>query len=103
MTRQRARLGEFEREVLKIAGEAGADDVLSNEDGSVDVLTEPDQFVDIKEAMIAAGQEPEQPRPPSGKLPCRFLRSQEVQGKCDEDHTDDDQPDGDLIGDHLRR
>jgi transcriptional/translational regulatory protein YebC/TACO1 len=31
----------------------------TNDDGSVDVLTEPDQFVDVKEAMIAADLKPE--------------------------------------------
>jgi transcriptional/translational regulatory protein YebC/TACO1 len=42
-----------------VALEAGAEDVVSYDDGSVDVLTEPDQFVDIKAAMVAAGLEPE--------------------------------------------
>ena len=36
------------------------EDIVNNDDGSIDVLTEPDQFVDIKEAMVAAGLEPEQ-------------------------------------------
>ena len=45
---------------MEAALEAGAEDVLGNDDGSVDVLTEPDQFVDIKEGMITAGLEPEQ-------------------------------------------
>jgi transcriptional/translational regulatory protein YebC/TACO1 len=45
---------------MEAALEAGAEDVLGNDDGSVDVLTEPDQFVDIKTAMISAGLEPEQ-------------------------------------------
>ena len=39
--------------------EAGADDVVSYPDGSVDVLTAPDSFVDVKEAMTAAGLEPD--------------------------------------------
>ena len=45
---------------MEAALEAGADDVLGNDDGSIDVLTEPDRFVDIKEAMVASGLEPEQ-------------------------------------------
>ena len=45
---------------MEVALEAGADDVLSNDDSSVDVLTQPEQFIDIKEAMLAAGLEPEQ-------------------------------------------
>ncbi|MEA2092958.1 MAG: YebC/PmpR family DNA-binding transcriptional regulator [Pseudomonadota bacterium] len=49
-----------EDRILEIALEAGAEDVISNGDGSIDVLTQPDQFVDIREAMVAAGLEPEQ-------------------------------------------
>ena len=49
-----------EEQIMEAALEAGAEDVVSNDDGSVDVLTEPDQFVDIKEAMVVAGLEPEQ-------------------------------------------
>jgi transcriptional/translational regulatory protein YebC/TACO1 len=45
---------------MEAALEAGAEDVLENDDGSVDVLTEPDQFVDIKQAMVTASLEPEQ-------------------------------------------
>jgi transcriptional/translational regulatory protein YebC/TACO1 len=45
---------------MEAALEAGAEDVLENEDGSVDVLTEPDRFVDVKEAMVAAELVPEQ-------------------------------------------
>jgi transcriptional/translational regulatory protein YebC/TACO1 len=52
--------GSDEDQIMEAALEAGADDVLSNDDGSVDVLTAPDQFVDIKEGMVAAGLEPEQ-------------------------------------------
>jgi YebC/PmpR family DNA-binding regulatory protein len=52
--------GSDEDRIMEAALEAGADDVVSNDDGSVDVLTEADQFVDIKEAMVAAGLEPEQ-------------------------------------------
>ncbi len=46
--------------IMEAALEAGAQDVVSNEDGSIDVLTEPDDFVNVKEAMLAAGHEPEQ-------------------------------------------
>jgi YebC/PmpR family DNA-binding regulatory protein len=51
--------GTDEDTIMEAALEAGAEDVISNEDGSVDVLTEPDRFVDVKDAMIAAGLEPE--------------------------------------------
>jgi YebC/PmpR family DNA-binding regulatory protein len=52
--------GSDEDRIMEAALEAGAEDVVSNDDGSVDVLTQPDQFVDIKEAMVGAGLEPEQ-------------------------------------------
>jgi len=44
---------------MEAALEAGARDVLGNDDGSIDVLTETDEFMNVKEAMIAAGFEPE--------------------------------------------
>jgi YebC/PmpR family DNA-binding regulatory protein len=52
--------GSDEDVIMEAALEAGAQDVVSNEDGSIDVLTEPDDFVNVKEAIIAAGHEPEQ-------------------------------------------
>jgi YebC/PmpR family DNA-binding regulatory protein len=52
-------VGSNEDQIMEAALEAGAEDVLSNDDGSVDVLTEPDQFVDVKEAMIAVDLKPE--------------------------------------------
>ncbi len=52
-------VGSDEDRIMEAALEAGAEDVLTNDDGSVDVLTEPDQFVDVKEAMIAADLKPE--------------------------------------------
>jgi len=52
--------GSDEDQIMDAALEAGADDVISNDDGSVDVLTEADQFVDVKEAMTVAGLAPEQ-------------------------------------------
>ena len=46
--------------LMEAALEAGADDVINNDDGSFDVLTQPDAFIDIRDAMQAAGLEPEQ-------------------------------------------
>ena len=51
--------GTDEDRVMEAALEAGAVDVLENDDGSVDVLTEPDSFVDVKQTMAAAGLVPE--------------------------------------------
>ena len=52
--------GSDEDAIVEAALEAGAEDVTTNEDGSIDVLTEPNEFVAVKQAMIAAGHEPEQ-------------------------------------------
>jgi YebC/PmpR family DNA-binding regulatory protein len=46
--------------LMEAALEAGAEDVLGNEDGSFDVLTQPDNFIDVRDAMAAAGLEPEE-------------------------------------------
>ena len=46
--------------IMEAAIEAGADDVVSYEDGSVDVLTAPAAFQTVKQAMAAAGLEPEE-------------------------------------------
>ncbi len=51
--------GTDEDTVMEAALEAGAEDVITGDDGSVEVTTTPDGFVDIKEAMILAGLEPE--------------------------------------------
>ena len=50
--------GADEDAIMEAALEAGADDVVTGEDGSVEVLTAEDAFVDVKEAMVAAGHEP---------------------------------------------
>lgn len=46
--------------IMEVALEAGADDVISNDDGSVDVLTAPALFQTVREAMLAAGLKPEE-------------------------------------------
>jgi len=51
--------GSDEDQIMEAALEAGADDVVSYPDGSIDVLTAPDNFMDVKEAMVAAGLEPD--------------------------------------------
>jgi YebC/PmpR family DNA-binding regulatory protein len=47
--------GSDEDAIMEAALEAGAQDVLTNDDGSVDVLTEPDDFVNVRDAMASAG------------------------------------------------
>lgn len=44
--------------VMEAALEAGASDVVVDDDGSIEVLTEPDAFAAVREAMIAAGLPP---------------------------------------------
>ncbi len=51
--------GSDEEQIMEVALEAGADDVQSHDDGSIDVLTSPDEFMNVKDAMTAAGLEPE--------------------------------------------
>lgn len=46
-----------EDKIMEVALEAGADDVVSYEDGSVDVLTMPENFEEVRDAMNAAGLE----------------------------------------------
>lgn len=47
--------GVDEDALMEAALEAGADDVITNDDGSVEVLTDPNAFSDVREALIAAG------------------------------------------------
>lgn len=51
--------GADEDQIMEAALEAGAEDIVTQDDGSIDVLTEPDQFVDVKDALLAAQLEPE--------------------------------------------
>lgn len=43
-----------EEKIIAVALDAGADDVVSNEDGSIDVITTPDLFEKVRDAMTAA-------------------------------------------------
>ena len=45
--------------LLEVALDAGADDVVDNDDGSTEVLTAPNDFVAIKDALAKAGLKPE--------------------------------------------
>jgi len=51
--------GADEDVIMEAALDAGAEDVVSNDDGSVDVLTSPNDFSAVNEAITAAGLEPE--------------------------------------------
>lgn len=43
--------------VMEVALEAGAEDIVSNDDGSIDVFTTPDDYAAVKDALDAAGFE----------------------------------------------
>jgi YebC/PmpR family DNA-binding regulatory protein len=45
--------------LMEAALEAGADDVVTNDDGSVDVMTTPEHYLEVKDALAAAGFEPD--------------------------------------------
>ncbi|HQT02326.1 MAG TPA: YebC/PmpR family DNA-binding transcriptional regulator, partial [Thiotrichales bacterium] len=47
--------GVDEDTVMNAALEAGADDVVTHEDGSMDVITTPEAFMDVKTALEEAG------------------------------------------------
>ena len=44
-----------EDKVMEVALEAGAEDIVTDEDGSIEVITPPNDFMAVKEAMEAAG------------------------------------------------
>ena len=51
--------GTSEDKVMEVALEAGADDVVTGDDGSIEVLTLPHDFEAVKAALEAAGLKPE--------------------------------------------
>jgi YebC/PmpR family DNA-binding regulatory protein len=51
--------GTSEERLLSAALEAGADDVVSNEDGAFDVIADPAQFETVQAALLASGLRPE--------------------------------------------
>lgn len=50
--------GTDEDTVMEAALEAGAEDIVTNDDGSVEVLTTPDDYMMVKDALLAADLEP---------------------------------------------
>jgi YebC/PmpR family DNA-binding regulatory protein len=49
--------GTNEDKVMEVALEAGAEDIINNDDGSIEVITTPADFSTVKEALEAAGLE----------------------------------------------
>lgn len=52
--------GTDEEKLMEIGLEAGAEDIVTNDDGSIDVITTPEDFMNVKEKLIAAGLKPAQ-------------------------------------------
>lgn len=50
--------GVDEEAIMDVALEAGAEDILTDDDGSVEVITPPSDFLAVKEALEAAGHQP---------------------------------------------
>lgn len=50
--------GVSEDEIMEVALDAGAEDIVTDEDGSVEVITAPNDFIAVKEALTAAGFTP---------------------------------------------
>jgi YebC/PmpR family DNA-binding regulatory protein len=46
--------GADEDKIMTVAIEAGAEDIINNQDGSVDIVTKPEDFMDIKSAITNA-------------------------------------------------
>jgi len=44
--------GSDENKVMEVALEAGAEDIINDEDGSIEVITPPNEFIQVKEALL---------------------------------------------------
>ena len=51
--------GTNEDKLMEAALDAGADDVIANDDGSLEVITGPYDFVSVKDTLVNAGFKPE--------------------------------------------
>lgn len=50
--------GTGEDRVMEAALDAGAEDVIADEDGSIEVLTAPEEFMEVRDKLVRAGLEP---------------------------------------------
>ena len=51
--------GTDENALMEVALDAGAEDIVTNDDGSIEVITSPFDFVNVKQRLEAAGFKPE--------------------------------------------
>ncbi|ALE51947.1 hypothetical protein SP60_01000 [Candidatus Thioglobus autotrophicus] len=49
--------GGDEDKIMEVALDAGAEDIITNDDGSIDVITSPEEFFTVKDALTDAGLE----------------------------------------------
>lgn len=68
--------GTDEDALMEAAIEAGADDVVTNDDGSIEVLTPPNDFMTVKDALEKAGFTPE-----FGEVTMKPLNETELSGE----------------------
>lgn len=47
-----------EEQIMEIALNAGAEDIVTNDDASIDVITTPESYFTVKDALVDAGLEP---------------------------------------------
>ncbi|HET7775497.1 MAG TPA: YebC/PmpR family DNA-binding transcriptional regulator [Azospira sp.] len=68
--------GTDEAALMDAAIEAGADDVVTNDDGSIEVVTSPYEFLNVQEALEKAGFKPE-----FGEVTMKALNESELAGE----------------------
>ncbi|RMF17348.1 MAG: YebC/PmpR family DNA-binding transcriptional regulator [Gammaproteobacteria bacterium] len=51
--------GADEEQIMEVGLEAGAEDIVTNDDGSIEVQTAPEDFEAVRDALVAAGLQPE--------------------------------------------
>ena len=68
--------GTSEDKVMEAAIDAGAEDVITNDDGSIEVVTGPYDFIAVKDALVRAGLKPE-----VGEVVMKALNEVEMAGE----------------------
>lgn len=71
--------GTSEERLMNAALDAGAEDIVANDDGSFDVITAPADFDAVRDALVAGGLEPE-----SGEVTMRAATDVYVEGEVAE-------------------
>jgi YebC/PmpR family DNA-binding regulatory protein len=85
--------GTDENRLMDVALEAGAEDIVDNDDGSIEVLTTPGDFVPVREALARAGLKPdfaEVTMKPSSEVPLKGDDGERMQKLLDDLESLDD-------------